>query len=297
MLIRRVGSSIHIDAPAKVNLFLEILGRRADGFHDIETLMVSVDLYDSLQFDGVDSPEITLTWASIAQGIPRTLPVDNRNLIVRAARLLQEHAGVSHGADIRVHKRIPIEAGLGGGSSDAAATLVGLNALWDLKLPVATLHELAAQLGSDINFFIESPRAAVCCGRGEQVTAVPFQGTLPMVLVKPSSGCSTKDIFQNLTLTNEVRSMASALRAVHCGNSVAVGQEFFNALQDAACVVNPDVAHLLSAIRNAGVVAAGMTGSGSTCVGICRSVRHAQRLVRQLRSQRLGQVFSVSAQI
>ncbi|MEZ5944504.1 MAG: 4-(cytidine 5'-diphospho)-2-C-methyl-D-erythritol kinase [Planctomycetaceae bacterium] len=297
MLIRRVGSSIHVDAPAKVNLFLDVLGRRADGFHDIETLMVSVGLYDSLRFEGVDSPKLSLAWASIAKGIPTTLPVDDRNLILRAANLLREHAGVSVGADIRVHKRIPTEAGLGGGSSDAAATLVGLNALWDLKLPAQKLHELAAQLGSDINFFIESPRAAVCRGRGEQVTAVPFQGTLPMVLVKPPSGCSTKDVFQNVTLSKEVISMEAVLRAASCGSNAQIGREFYNALQDAARVVNPDVDRLLKAIRNAGVVAAGMTGSGSTCVGICRSARHAQRLARQLRSQQFGKVFSVSVRI
>src|SRR4051812_46906767 len=129
MLIRNWGSAVRVRAPAKVNLFLEVLGRRTDGYHELETLMVTVSLYDTLEFREVPSQAL-----SLACDHP-SLSCGPDNLVLRAARLLQERQGREKGASIRLRKRIPLAAGLAGGSSDAAATLAGLNVLWRLGLP------------------------------------------------------------------------------------------------------------------------------------------------------------------
>src|SRR5690606_22059398 len=176
--------------PAKLNLFLEVLGKRADGYHELETLMLSVGLYDTLivadlpSTDGTPTEEhsngIRLQVFNTDHDSPDgqfghdPIPTGRDNLVVRAAELLRNHAGRNCGAAITLVKRIPAAAGLAGGSSDAAATLAALNRLWNLKLDRADLIALAAQLGSDVGFFLAETPAAVCRGRGEQIEAVPF---------------------------------------------------------------------------------------------------------------------------
>jgi len=147
-------------ASAKVNLALEVLGKRADGYHEIATVLQAVDLFDRIAVETADS-------LSLHTDDP-DLPTDEGNLVMRAARLLQKAAGIETGARIRLQKRIPVAAGLGGGSSDAAATLWGLSRLWKLRWPTARLQELAVELGMDVPFFLGAGRA-VARGRGEQL--------------------------------------------------------------------------------------------------------------------------------
>src|SRR5262245_53525263 len=184
MLLHRAGTSVRALAPAKVNLFLEVLRRRPDGYHDLATLMVAVGLYDSLSFTANDTGEIRLGCDDPA------LPTGPDNLVCRAARLLRDRHGVRAGADILLAKRIPVAAGLAGGSSDAAATLAGLNRLWQLGLDNGELARLGAELGSDVAFFFSGP-AAWCTGRGEIVEPVPMARPLDLVLVSPRVGLST----------------------------------------------------------------------------------------------------------
>src|SRR2546423_12641337 len=174
-------AALTLRAPAKVNLFLEVTARRPDGYHELRTLLVAVSLFDVLAF--AHSPTVRLSCTD------PTLGTGPENLVVRAADLLRRHTGTKAGADIALTKRIPVQAGLGGGSSDAATALVGLNRLWKLGLGRDDLIGLAAEVGSDVAFFLRPP-ACWCTGRGEDVTPWPMGGRLHLVLACPPFGLS-----------------------------------------------------------------------------------------------------------
>lgn len=294
MRVRRHGPSVTVETPAKINLFLEILGRRTDGYHELESLFVAVNVRDTLTFTPA-AGSIELLLGPTSSPVHQSLPLDGRNLIVKAANLLRQETGVTQGAQIVLHKRIPAEAGLGGGSSDAAATLVGLARLWNLNIPREQLHAMAAQLGSDVNFFLDSPVAAICRGRGERVTQVPLAGPLSFVIVKPSSGCATGDIFRRVKLSETPRAVAPLVSALQAGNARAIGREIHNALQEPALGLNAEIENVLQILHQSDVLGAGMTGSGSACFALCHSWQQARILARQLASRGIGTVFSASS--
>jgi len=162
--------------PAKLNLTLEVLGRRPDGYHDLASVFQAIDLRDVLRL-----------WPAASLSLECSTPdlVGEGNLVLRAARLLQAEAGVATGARLHLAKRIPVAAGLGGGSSDAAAVLVGLNRLWGLEWPAESLVELAARLGSDVPFFL-GPPTALAAGRGEQLSPLPALAPHIALVVRPA---------------------------------------------------------------------------------------------------------------
>ncbi len=223
MHVHREATCVCVEAPAKLNLFFEVLGTRGDGFHEIETLMLPINLHDSLTFTPhsattspppeessaatsprrrptsspplIDGIALDCHWAGSADQKTHlgTLPPAAENLALRAAVLLRRRAGVAAGATIRLIKRIPSAAGLGGGSSDAAAALLAGNLAWGIHWPIARLAELAAELGSDVPFFLSS-RAAICRGRGEQVEPLDHRPPqLHTVVVRPPEGLSTAE--------------------------------------------------------------------------------------------------------
>ncbi len=199
MHVYRSGARVAVHATAKVNLFFEVLGKRDDGFHEIETLMVPISLCDSLSFCPDPSGRISLEcqWADpSAAAALGALPAEADNLATKAARLLRERAGIEAGAALRLVKRIPAAAGLGGGSSDAAAALVAGNIGWDLNWPLERLMPLAAELGSDVPFFL-GRGAAICRGRGEIVVPVEPLGNLYGVVVRPPAGLSTAEVYRH----------------------------------------------------------------------------------------------------
>ena len=173
-----------IRAPAKVNLSLRVLRRREDGFHDIESFIVPVSIYDRLEIERADAGGIVFTCSE------PDVPADDTTLVVRASRDFCRVFSVPPNLRITLHKEIPHGAGLGGGSSDAAATLLALDQLFTTKAPRETLHRLAADIGSDIPFFLDHSAARVD-GRGENVTPVEFPHTLPLLLIKPPFGVPT----------------------------------------------------------------------------------------------------------
>lgn len=185
---------LRLSSNAKINLFLEILGRRADGFHTLRTLMLPIALGDTLTFKAMDAPRIELECSD------PSLPTDGTNLVRRAAELLQKNHAPSRGARIRIEKRIPIGAGLGGGSSNGSTALRGLNELWQLGLGAPALEKLAAEFGSDTAFFIRN-QAALCEGRGEIITPVPFPSPLTIFLMNPGFGSATAWAYKNLNLS------------------------------------------------------------------------------------------------
>jgi 4-diphosphocytidyl-2-C-methyl-D-erythritol kinase len=277
MLIRRSGPVVQVWAPAKVNLFLEVLARRPDGYHELATLMVAVSLFDSLEFTEEPGEVVRLACDQ------PTLSTGPDNLVCRAAEAVRRRAGMEKGVAIRLWKRIPLAAGLAGGSSDAAATLAGLNALWRLGWGRGELAELGAELGSDVPFFFSTP-AAWCTGRGEKVEPQPLGGPLDFVLVCPPVGLSTAKVFQGVTVPSPPLSGDAIRRAAAAGDIGELGQLLHNRLQEPAEHLCPEVA--VARDRLARLAPAGqlMSGSGSTVFGLCHGPGEALRLQRALRS-------------
>jgi len=265
-----------ISAPAKVNLFLELVRKRDDGYHDIATLMATVNLYDTLEIQARSNRDIQLKCT--APGIP-TGPT---NLVVRAAMELQSATGTPLGASIHLTKRIPHEAGLGGGSSDAAATLAALNALWKLNLTRRELEPIAAKIGSDVPFFLYGG-AAWCTGRGEIVEPLPEPELLHLVLVKPAVGLSTAEVYRNVQLP-EVPQTGEAIRTAFQqgkGNSAAIAGQLFNRLQSSAFGLQPLVATLYEQLNTCGPLGGLLSGSGSSLFALCRDRQDARRVASE----------------
>jgi len=304
-----IGSSVIVHAPAKLNLFLEVIAKRPDGFHEIETLMAAISLYDTLVVSPETEEKITLRWRW-ADGIEartvaarRTgrdavggaLPEETQNIVWRAAERLGARAGVRRGAHIDLVKRIPTEAGLGGASSDAAAALVGLNLVWQIGWNRSRLAEMAAELGSDIPFFLgaAAPGAAlaVCRGRGECVEPVTGIPRLDFVVVRPPGGLATASVYQQCRPAAAPRSSRLLLTALHDGGGLTAGKRLFNRLQDAAETLSPWIARTRRAFAQLDCLGHQMSGSGTSYFGLCRNAKHARRLLGLVRSAGLGQVY------
>jgi 4-diphosphocytidyl-2-C-methyl-D-erythritol kinase len=308
--IRRSATGIEVLAPAKINLFFEVLSRRSDGFHEIETLMVPLGWYDTLYLEDAPSGQVSLTarWAlaygqrsgNAAQGAPAdqfgNLPEAEHNHALRAIRLLAQHAGIDRGAKLRLIKRIPAAAGLGGGSSDAAAALLAANLAWSLNWPLAQLQATAAELGSDVPFFLTA-RPAICRGRGEQIEIVSNLGRLYLVVIKPPVGLSTPSIYQACQVANPPRQVGPVLEAVRKQNWQAIGPQFHNQLLEPARRMSPWIDQVLNCLAVENCQPVGMSGSGSACFAVCRSAVHARRVAARLRNAHpeLGMVWSVNS--
>jgi 4-diphosphocytidyl-2-C-methyl-D-erythritol kinase len=289
MIVRAVSGGIEVLAPAKLNLFLEVLGNRDDGYHEIETLMVAVDLYDRLTL--ADDPSGRITLECDHPG----LTTGPENLIVRAARCLQASAGRGRGARISLEKNIPLQSGLAGGSSDAAATLAGLNRLWKLELAIADLERLASTLGSDVPFFLNGP-AAVCRGRGEQVQAMTLRHPFYFVLVVPPVGVSTARVYSSIPVPSDPRPMGLCVDALSSGDTAALGRSLFNRLQPEAEALEPDLVKVRDALSSLDPPLCGsqLSGSGSAYFGLCRDAPTASLAAGQLQRLGLGSVRVVT---
>ena len=271
------AACVQILAPAKVNLFLEVPGKRADGYHEIATLMLAIDLADELDIAPDESGALSLTCDDPA------LTVGPDNLVLKAASRLRAETGSKTGARIHLRKQIPWAAGLGGGSSDAAAALEGLNELWKLGLSPAALARIGAEIGSDVPFFLNGP-AAWCTGRGEVVSPVPVGRPLDLVLVKPPVGLGTADVYRRLTVPAAPVDGAAAKAALANGDVDALGRALFNRLQESAFELSPAVADAYDRVKAAGAAGCLMSGSGSCLFALCRSPSEARRVHDDLSS-------------
>jgi 4-diphosphocytidyl-2-C-methyl-D-erythritol kinase len=307
MRIRRVGPMLVAHAPAKLNLFLELLGKREDGYHELETLMVAVDLFDTLTFMEEDSNDIRLQcsglgareWRSAPAGADQAstdaagdgIPLGSDNLVVKAARLLREHAGVDWGVRIALVKRIPSAAGLAGGSSDAAATLIALNRFWSLGLGVSELQRLASHLGSDVAFFVDKTSAAVCHGRGEIIEPLDVPLGLHFVIVRPRTGLSTALVYKHAQVPAQKQSVHDLTAALRAGRIGVAGRLLHNALEAPAERLNPEVHRLQFLFSRLPVLGHQMSGSGTAYFGLCENARQARSLAGRLRGARVGRVW------
>jgi 4-diphosphocytidyl-2-C-methyl-D-erythritol kinase len=276
MQSERHADAVVVWAPAKVNLYLEVLAKRADGYHEIATLMVAVSLYDTLEFKEETSGEICLDCDH------PDLTTGPENLVLRAVQLLRQRTGYPRGVHVRLAKRIPLAGGLAGGSTDAAATLVGLNRLWRLGLRQAELAQLGAELGSDVAFFFATP-AAWCTGRGEQVAPLALGKPLWFVLVCPQIGLSTADVYRGLTLPDQPQTGIEILRAAQEGDVEEIGRRLHNRLQPVALQLCPALASVQDRLAVLGAAGSALSGSGSSFFALCRDSREALRLARGLR--------------
>jgi 4-diphosphocytidyl-2-C-methyl-D-erythritol kinase len=265
-------------APAKLNLFLEVLGKRPDGYHALETLMVAVDLFDTLELRPLAGGAIELECE------PPGLPTGPENLVYKAAERLRASANRPElGAAIRLTKRIPAQAGMAGGSSDAATTIQGLNEVWKLGLGTAELARVAAEVGSDVAFFLQPP-AAWCTGRGEVVEPERGGRAFDFVVVNPPVGVSTAAAFRALQVPATPRSGAATRDAFRAGDANALGASLFNRLQGPAFGLAPLVEVVYR--RLAGLNPAGclMSGSGSAVFALCRNRADAVQLAAAFRA-------------
>jgi 4-diphosphocytidyl-2-C-methyl-D-erythritol kinase len=298
MLIQPGANEVAIHSPAKLNLFFEVLGKRSDGYHEIETLMFPIGLYDSLRFRPSANDELTLkcSWGMVSQGGSgfENVPQDGKNLVLRAVDLVRHRAGIKHGAQVHLIKRIPTAAGLGGGSSDAAAALVAANHAWNLKLLHAELSAMAADLGSDVPFFLgQGP--AICRGRGERIESAGGLGVMNFVVVRPPEGLSTPAVYGVCRPPASARPLEPLLNAIRRGDGRESGRLLFNRLQEAAEQLSPAIERLSTIMAAENCLGHGMSGSGTAYFGLFRSAAEARRAARRLRAREVGFVVAVSS--
>jgi 4-diphosphocytidyl-2-C-methyl-D-erythritol kinase len=277
MQIDRLASAVRVRTPAKINLFLEVLGRRPDGYHELATVMVQVGLYDSLEFRENHSTDVRLECDNPG------LSTGPDNLVRRAADLMRDRFGIRTGVDIRLAKRIPVAAGLAGGSSNAAATLAGLNRLWQLGLDNHALGQLGAELGSDVTFLFFGP-ASWCTGRGEIIEPIHPGKPIDLVLVCPEVGLSTASVFKALTLPDSPVCGTGVREAIEKGDIDDLGRRLHNRLEEPAMRLCPEVAMLRQRLARLGPAGVLMSGSGSSVFALAHDAADALRLARVLTS-------------
>lgn len=295
MRIVREQDWITLSAPAKINLFLEVLAKRPDGFHEIETLMAAVEIYDTLRLRWRADGELRLTshWATPDEQYAAELgdiPTGAGNIIIRALSKLRDKAGVQRGADVTLTKRIASAAGLGGASSDAAAALLAANFAWQLNWSRDQLAIVAAELGSDIPFFLGEP-VALCRGRGEQIETLATLPVLDLVIVRPPVGLSTPAVYKACRPALRPAAAVPLVEAWRRGDIAGVGRQLTNRLQPAAESLSPWIERLAQNFSEQGCYGHQMSGSGSSYFGICRHAKHARQVARRLRARRLGFVY------
>lgn len=269
---------IYEKAPAKINLMLDVLHKRPDGYHEVEMVMTMVDLADRLEM--VELPRDTIIISSQAGYIP----LDEKNLAFQAARLIKDRYDVKKGVHIHLDKKIPVAAGLAGGSSDAAAALRGLNRLWGLHIPVQDLQRLGAELGSDVPFCVTGG-TALATGRGELLTPIPNPPQCWVVLAKPPINVSTQEVYTRLKSSQITKhpSASDMIAAIQAGGFHEVCGQLGNVLEDVTLKLHPEVQQLKEAMMRLGADGTLMSGSGPTVFGLVSKESKVPRIYNGLR--------------
>ena len=268
--------SVTVRVPGKVNLYLEVGDRRDDGYHELTTVFHAVSLLDEVTVRNADVLSLELS----GEGVD-TLPTDERNLAWRAAELMADHVGRAPDVAISIEKSIPVAGGMAGGSADAAAVLVAMNALWELGVPRRDLHALAAELGSDVPFALHGG-TALGTGRGEELATVLARTTFHWVLAFADGGLSTPAVFGEIDRLREtagpqrqapprLEDPEPLLAALASGDPTLLAPLLGNDLQPAALSLDPGLRRTLRAGTEAGALAGIVSGSGPTCAFLCAS--------------------------
>jgi 4-diphosphocytidyl-2-C-methyl-D-erythritol kinase len=275
-----------VKAPAKINLSLDVLSKRPDGYHEVEMIMTTIDLADRIELTLLDNDQIKI------HSHNRFVPDDQRNLAYQAAQLLKDRYKVNKGVIISIDKSIPVAAGLAGGSSDAAATLRGLNKLWNLGLTLDELAEIGSEIGSDVSFCVYGG-TALAKGRGEIITELPAPPTCWVILAKPFIGVSTADVYRRLEL-GEIHhpNTAEMIKGITDSDYGLVCRNMGNVLESVTLALHPEVAQIKDQMKRFGADAVLMSGSGPTVFGLVRHDSRMHRIYNGLRGF-CDQVFAV----
>ncbi|MEH7093612.1 4-(cytidine 5'-diphospho)-2-C-methyl-D-erythritol kinase [Neobacillus vireti] len=275
-----------VKAPAKINLALDVLHKRPDGYHEVEMIMTTIDLADRVELTLLEQDKIHILSHN------RYVPDDQRNLAYQAAQLLKDRFGVKKGVLISIEKTIPVAAGLAGGSSDAAATLRGLNKLWDLELSLDELAALGSEIGSDVSFCVYGG-TALAKGRGEIITELPPPPTCWVILAKPFIGVSTAEVYRRLDLSGTKHpDIYGMIQAIKEHDYQRVCDNVGNVLEGVTLSLHPEVAQIKEQMKRFGADAVLMSGSGPTVFGIVQHDSRMHRIYNGLRGF-CDQVFAV----
>ncbi|WP_195493467.1 4-(cytidine 5'-diphospho)-2-C-methyl-D-erythritol kinase [Enterococcus gallinarum] len=264
-------------APAKINLGLDVLGKRADGYHELEMVMSSVDLADRLTMEELEEDKI------IIETNKAFLPIDKRNNVYQAASIVKKRYGINKGILIRITKNIPVAAGLGGGSTDCAAALRGMDRLWQLGLTMPELIDIGMEVGTDVPYCIYGTTAFIS-GKGEKVTPLRPMPQCWVVLVKPRLSVSTGKIFQEVDLDQlhhpDIQELSDAILAEDYQRMIAA---MGNSLESITIPKHPVVQQIKERMMKYGADVALMTGSGPTVFALCQKYSRAQRVYNALK--------------
>lgn len=278
---------MRLQAFAKINLGLDVLGKREDGYHEVRMIMQTIRMYDQLDMRKSVEPGIHLTTNK------KYIPVDENNLVWRAAKLMMDTCGIIEGVSIHLHKVIPVAAGMAGGSSDAAATLVGMNRLFHCGLSKEKLMELGVQIGADVPYCVLRG-TALAEGIGEKLTVLPPMPDCWILIGKPRISVSTKYVYTTLDLNTDTvhPDIDGMKKALEDGNLYGITERMGNVLQDVTIPAYPEVERIKEQMKTLGAVNAMMSGSGPTVFGIFDNEEKAQEACQKLReSGSCQQVF------
>lgn len=275
--------------PAKINLFLNVIGKRQDGYHELETILQKVELYDTIILEEKDEG-IELECHQVPGA---------ENLAYKAAELLKQELKIKKGVKIRIKKNIPIAAGLGGGSSDAAITLIGLNKLWGIGLSQDELIRLAGKLGADVPFFINDSGLAYGTGIGTIITPLPDLPPFWLVIICPEIKISTAKVYEglNFMLTNEPINSKIISSEIKEGNIEKISKSLYNTLEKVVFPQYPVIKRLKDDLLQAGALGALMSGSGSAVFGIASTKIEATNIYNKLKGGEKLILVTRSAQV
>lgn len=260
-------------APAKINLGLDVVARREDGFHDLAMIMVNVDLSDYITVTPRSDSQIVL------ECLAGKIPLNGKNHVYKAVQALRKHANIESGVSIKIEKNIPVSAGMAGGSSDAAATLRALNQLWSLDYSLEKLAAIGLEVGSDVPYCIYGGCAYVT-GRGEHVEPIAPAPKRWLVIVKPHLGVSTGTVFKEVDVTTIAHVNVAALKAaIEAGDYEEMLTHMGNSLEDITIARRPEIQKIKNCLTAAGADIALMSGSGPSVFAICKSDKVATRVL------------------
>ncbi|MDR1479731.1 MAG: 4-(cytidine 5'-diphospho)-2-C-methyl-D-erythritol kinase [Planctomycetaceae bacterium] len=281
MYLFQSDKNLTVLAPAKLNLFFEVHGRRSDGFHEITSLAVPIRLFDILTFEPLmDSGKIEFS----CLGGSKDVPQNDDNIVVRALELFRKRYGIGFGIKAKLFKRIPSQAGLGGGSSDAVAALAAACRFWLPNVKTASLIPLAAELGSDCPLFLREG-ATIACGRGERIETVPRIPKLHFVLFKPAEGLSTSTVYAKCMREHDrkFRDVFEVSNSLAKGDLTRIGNQLFNRLETPASEIWSRFDEIKCRLEQFDFIAVRMSGSGTAFYGLCHNAKHSRYAAAKLR--------------
>lgn len=271
-------NSMKIKTRGKINLTLDVLGKRQDGYHEVEMIMQSIDLYDVMEFTPRNRN-------IIIHCDHKWVPEDKRNIVYKTTKLLQEEYNIKQGIEITIHKNIPVSAGLAGGSSNAAGTLKALNQLWKLNLPLEKLMEHGKKIGADVPFCLLGG-TVLARGIGEILKPLPALPPTWLILVKPPIPVSTAWAYQNLIFKKNPQHPKTqrVVQGIKEGNIGKIIPHLYNRLEGVSQAAHPEIAHIKRQLQDLGAKGVLMSGSGPTVFGICKDKKQAQYIYKKMRN-------------